>query len=312
MNLFRLLPGAPLIALTAPATLHAQDMTPEIRQDIARLLTLQVLTHIGELQETLGAAFQKNLYITTYQSIVLSGKECPQPENTVCPAAAMLANKQLHRYGGDFDGKTVMTSIRTELDTYDTRQASYQRELELTRKRLREQYLPILKARELTKEKNLLRMNATRPEVTVLPNGIQYEIEPGNQDIRDISRSTSETGITFYTRITRDMTFDALPESVRQIADQLPKASSWTFYIPYETEQAAEETGRKAAIDNTNRREERLQQLIPDHMLNTRPASAPETTEPSLERKPLLRLKVWKDTPEYPATVRPDAIETVI
>lgn len=312
MNLFRLLPGAPLIAFTAPATIHAQDMTPEIRQDIARLLTLQVLTHISELQETLGAAFQKNLYVTTYRSIVLSGKECPQPETTACPAAAILANKQLHRYGGDFGGKDLVTSIHTELDTYDLNQDSYQRELELIRKRLREHYLPILKQRELAKERQLLRMNATRPEVTVLPNGIQYEIEPGNQDIRDISRSTSETGITFYTRITRDMQFDALPESIRQIADQLPPASSWTFYIPYEAEQAAEETSRHAALDMAARRKERLQQLIPDHMQNSRPAPTAETADQPKKRPPLLRLKVWKDTPEYPATVRPDAIETVI
>ncbi|MBT9448674.1 hypothetical protein ICN84_01125 [Akkermansia glycaniphila] len=312
MNIFRLLPGVPLIAFTAPATLPAQNMTPEIRQDIARLLTLQVLTHIGELQETLGAAFQKTLYVNTYRSIVLSGKECPQPEATACPAAAILANKQLHRYGGDFEGKDVMTSIHTELDTYDLNQATYQSELELIRKRLREHYLPILKQRELAKERQLLRINATRPEVTVLPNGIQFEIEPGNQDIRDISRSTSETGITFYTRITRDIQFDALPESIRQIADQLPPASSWTFYIPYEAEQAAEEAGRRAAQDMAARREERLQQLIPDHMRNSRPAPPTEAAAPPRERKPLLRLKVWKDTPEYPATVRPDAIETVI
>lgn len=312
MNIFRLLPGTPLIAFTAPASLPAQDMTPEIRQDIDRLLTLQVLTHIGELQETLGAAFQKNLYVTTYRSIIQSGKECPQPETTSCPAAAILANKQLHRYGGDFSGKDVMTSIHTELDSYDLKQATYQRELELIRKRLREHYLPILKQRELAKERQLLRMNATRPEVTVLANGIQYEIEPGNQDIRDISRSTSETGITFYTRITRDIQFGALPESIRQIADQLPPASSWTFYIPYEAEQAAEETCRQASLDMATRREERLQKLIPDHMQNSRTAPAPEIAPTPRERKPLLRLKVWKDTPEYPATVRPDAIETVI
>ncbi len=312
MNFFRLLPGASLIALSAPAALHAQDITTEIRQDISRLLTLQVLTHIGELQETLGNAFQKNLYVDTYRSIVLSGKECLQPEVTACPAAAILANKQLHRYGGDFEGQDVIASIRTELDTYDLSRSTYQRELDLVRKRLREHYLPILKARELAKERRLLQINATRPEVTVLPNGIQYEIEPGNQDIRDISRATSETGITFYTRITRDVQFDALPESIRQIADQLPKASSWTFYIPCETEQAAEEAGRHAALDMAARRKERMQQLIPDHMQNARPAPDPDITPSPKERNPLLRLKVWKDTPEYPATVRPDAIETVI
>lgn len=289
-----------------PAAQPAPEMTPTLRNEIDCLLALRASLAIRDIASSLGASFTREPFLAAYRTAILAGKECTAPDKTDCPLAYHMANEIYARFDhGDYQPQRLLDELEQRLksDTFSDEEAH--EELQQLQRRIWKQYRPILLGREATKEKNLLLMNAARPEVTTLPCGIQYETEPGSDTIRQINRCTRETGIAFYTRTTSETSFDRLPESVRNIADQLPAASSWTFYVPYEAEKAAADARRQAAEDLDARRIERLKELLPGRVEDYKPAK-PAPRHDARERTPLLRIKVWKDDPQSPVQVKPD------
>lgn len=281
-------------------------MTPALQNDIDRLLALRASLTIRDIAASLGTSFVREPFLAAYRTALLSGKECADPDATDCPLAYRMANEVHTRFDhGDFEPQRLLGELDARLKGADFSDEAAQRELGELQKRVWKQYRPILLGREVAKEKNLLMMNAARPEVTTLSCGIQYETEPGNDTIREINRCTRETGIAFYARTTSETSFDRLPESVRNIADQLPAASSWTFYVPCEAEKAAADARKQAAKDLDARRVERLKKLLPGRMDDYSPIEEqrPQATD---ECTPLLRIKVWKDDPRSPVRVKPD------
>lgn len=283
----------------------ALEMTPELRHDIERLLAMRFHRVVRDMSDDLGNAFVRERFLAAFRSVLLAGKECAEPEKTDCPFAARMANGAFQGFDqGDFDPAALLGELDRRLAQKEVQEEEEEEQIDKLAASVWKAYRPIRMSREEGKERALLRMNAARPEVTTLKNGIQYETEPGNDSIRDVNRCTRETGIAFYTRTTSEIDFNRLPESVRQIADELPAASSWTFYVSYEAEKAVRDAREQEAKDLDARRLERLQKLLPGRVKEYKPAE--ETRRESGERHPLLRIKVWKDDPKAPVQVKPD------
>lgn len=283
----------------------APEMTPELRHDIERLLAMRFHRVVRNMADDLGNAFVRERFLAAFRAALLAGKECAEPEKTDCPLAARMANGAFQGFDqGDFDPAALLGELDRRLAQKEVQEEEEEEQIDKLAASVWKAYRPIRLSREESKERALLRMNAARPEVTTLKNGIQYETEPGNDSIRDVNRCTRETGIAFYTRTTSEIDFNRLPESVRQIADELPAASSWTFYVPYEAEKAVRDAREQEAKDLDARRLERLQKLLPGRVKEYKPAEEPRRE--SGERHPLLRIKVWKDDPKAPVQVKPD------
>lgn len=304
-----LIPGmAAEAAATVPATVPAAstEVPPDLASKIDRYLALRTGLTIRSLGQRLGNAFMQESFLAAFRQNLLAGKECPAPEQTPCPLACQMANEILVRFDlGDYNPQHILREITAELAKTDFSEENALEEMSELYRTVEEAYHPILEAREESKERDLLRMNAMRPEVKTLPGGIQYETEPGGDSIRSINRCTRETGIAFYVRTTSETSFDRLPESVRQIANELPAASSWTFYVPAEAEQAVRNARRQQAKDLDARRLAQLKKLLPGRLDHILPSDEPPTEE-TAERIRLLRLRVWKDDPRSPVRVKPD------
>lgn len=282
-----------------------------LRSDIARWMAMQTEDAVRSTSAWLGSAFSSKQFLDVYRQILTSGKEIGNPGESACPAAAALANSHLHRFDGDYDLQEVLTVLENYLKRPEPEEEARCKEWEDLYDKLQKTYRPLLEQRETAREEQLLRLNAARPEVTVLPNGVQFEYEPGEAGIREITRGTSETGIAFYSRITNDTSFDRLPESVKQMADRLPKAASWTFYIPVSAEQAVKDSLLQQEQKLKEQRQAKLQKLIPERIKSYPRENVKEKAAPS-SRRPLLKLKVWKDDPQHPLKVLPDVTENVI
>lgn len=296
-------PAASLTSGNKDKPAPAPEMSPELRGDIERLLAMRFQRVVRNIADDLGNAFVRERFLAAFRAALLAGKECAEPEKTDCPLAARMANGAFEGFDqGDFDPAALLGELDRRLAQKEVREEEEQ--IGKLSESVWKAYRPIRMSREEGKERALLRMNAARPEVTTLKNGIQYETEPGNGSIRDVNRCTRETGIAFYTRTTSEIDFKRLPASVRQIADELPAASSWTFYVPYEAEKAVRDAREQEAKDLDARRLERLQKLLPGRVKEYKPAEEPRRE--SKERHPLLRIKVWKDDPKAPVQVKPD------
>ncbi|MEG1938345.1 MAG: FKBP-type peptidyl-prolyl cis-trans isomerase N-terminal domain-containing protein [Akkermansia sp.] len=303
-----------LIICTGLVPVYGQDpLSTDLRNDIATLISLDASSTIKNIETQLGKSFDRNVFLEEYRKTLLSGQECPNPEETPCPAATEIANRILHWLNPeDFTPQEVFTQMNQQLAQAGKWSKEEQTQYQNTYTRVTKALQPILEAREITKEKNLLSMNAQRPGVKTLPNGIQYEIEPGQQNIHDINRVTTETGVAFYTRITKNSTFDHLPALIKQIADTLPTASSWTFYVPHEAVKAWEDEKANKAQSIEQKRKEKLQQLIPERVKEYEryePKNESKDKAKKEQRHPLLRIKIWKDNPDAPVQVRPDCHE---
>lgn len=290
----------------------AQEASPELRADIAQWMAMQTADSIHSATGWLGKAFEREIFLNHYRTTLINGKETEKPEETECPAAIGLASRQIHYYDGDYDSRQVLAALERELARPEPEEDARRKEWKTLYNKLQQTYRPLLEQREINKEEQLLKLNASRPEVTTLPNGVQVECEPGNAGIRDITRGTSETGVAFYTRVTNDMDFDDLPESVKQMADKLPQASSWTFYIPAQSEQAVRDARLQQKKQLEQQRQEKLQKLIDARIKSYPKEPEPEQKTDHKQHTPLLKLKVWKDDPQHPVNVLPDVTENVI
>lgn len=299
----------------------ARDISPEISGDLEMVMGYTSAELVRETSREYGEAFKPDVFMGEYGAVLKRAQEVERPEAFACPAAAALAGSFIHRFDGDYNPDRVIANTEALLKRTDWETRKFERERMRVYERLVKQYRPICLERERQKETLLLRANAARNGVTTLPNGIQYEVEAGNDTLSEITRGTREIGIRYFSRVTDDMDFEDLPDCVKEVADRLPKGRSWVFYIPREVLQAGDESARKADEARKEEREEKLRSLlgVREVTLANQEVSPSDDENSDDEdardeegRYQLLRLKVWKDDPQNPVKVLPDVQESVI
>lgn len=299
----------------------AQEVSPELRRDISELISLRAADSFRGVSEALGKAFVPEIYREQFRTILQSGKAVEEPKTTDCPMAAAHASGILKQFEPrDFDTQLVLERMEfhlTEAPPEDEEKALKER-IQFSEK-VGDAYRPVLRARERAKEDEILRGNATREGVITLEFGVQMETEAGEDDIRSINRGTTETGVAFYTRTTRRMEWSDLPEAIRLQADKLPKARSWTFWVPADAAARVEEFNRKQAENENNRRAELMQKLMGAHggvggVVSSGKKKKAAHRRPQLpDEEPVMqKIKVWKDNPDAPVETQPDVVSDMI
>lgn len=313
-----------LSLLLIPASLMpapAQDVSPELRSDISELISLRAADGLRSVSEALGKAFVPQVYREHFRATLLSGKPVDEPEKTDCPMAVGRAGSILKQFEPrDFDVQYVLSRMEEHLAApppEDEEKAMKER-MKLYEK-VAGAYRPVLRAREKAKEDEILRGNAGRAGVVTLDFGVQMEAEAGGDDIRSINRGTTETGVAFYTRTTRRMEWSDLPEAIRLQESKLPKARSWTFWVPAEAAAQVEEFKQKQEESEDNRRAELMQKLMGAHggvgavISSGKKKKTSHRRSQLPEEEPVMqKIKVWKDDPNTPVETLPDVVTDMI
>ena len=312
----------PLLSLLLiPAVLlpaAAQDVSPELRRDISELISLRAADGLRSVGESLGKAFVPQVYREHFRATLLSGTPVEEPEKTDCPMAVARACGILKQFEPrDFDTQHVLKRMEEHLAApppVDEEKALKER-LEFSEK-VADAYRPVLRAREKSKEDEILRGNATREGVVTLDFGVQMETEAGTDDIRSINRGTSETGVAFYTRTTRRMDWSDLPEAIRIQESKLPKARSWTFWIPADAAEKVAAYHRQQETAEADKRAALMKQLMgaerADKVKTSRRKSRIQEEDSDTEETTMLKIKVWKDDPKAPVETLPDVVSDMI
>lgn len=315
----------PLLSLLLiPAALMpaaAQDVSPELRRDISELISLRAADGLRSVSESLGKAFVPQVYREHFRATLLSGKPVDEPEKTDCPMAVGRAGSILKQFEPrDFDAQYVLNRMEEHLAAPppEDEEKEMKERMKLYEK-VAEAYRPVLRAREKSKEDEILRGNATREGVVTLEFGVQMEVEAGGDEIRSINRGTTETGVAFYTRTTRRLEWSDLPEAIRLQEDKLPKARSWTFWVPADAAAQVEEFKKKKEESEDNRRAELMQKLMGAHggvgaVISSGKKKKAAHRRPQLsEEEPVMqKIKVWKDNPDAPVETQPDVVSDMI
>lgn len=313
-----------LLLLLTAWPLAAQEVTAELRHDITEVAAQDAAHRLQRLRSGLGDAFNTQIFVETFADALRRGQPVEDIAQTRCPMAADVANGVLKRFEPrDMEPETVIARVQ-ELaalpapatdEEKDRQWESYMKLYD----RMAAAYRPVLRLREAEKEREILSANAKRAGVTVLPNGVQMETEPGTAELANINRSTRETGVAFYTRTTRKTEFPELPEAIRRMAEHIPPARSWTFWVPAETVAAlaAEKTQKK---DSDAERRRQLMHLLAGPQEAHRRAQ-PWYREPKQEKQkksenklpePMLKIKVWKDDENAPVQTLPDVVQDML
>lgn len=295
--------------IVACSLLHAQEMPQQVRHDLSEHHGLLFAARVHTMQEQLGSAFVTEDFLKQLDN-ALQKKSIAKPKTLAEAMAAGLREDGLE--ARDFDNALLMKHLQKMLaELPKMKDEALEKKLVKQQKKLLKQVIPVLQARESAKEKRVLELNAKRPGVTTLPNGVQMEVQPGNGSIHAVNRIMTEEGISDPERTTTQCSVDDLPEAVQRMLDQVPAGSAWTFWIPAEVTDAIaregedskeEEAGREALMDqlaggnrrksfNTlqREREERERAQEDDGF------PAPRTT--------LQKITVWQDAAEAP--IRP-------
>ena len=296
----------------------AQDVSPELRRDISELISLRAADSLRGVSEALGKAFVPDIYREHFRSTLLSGKPVDEPEKTDCPMAVARAGGILKQFEPrDFDAQLVLERMEAHLSSpppEDEEKAMKER-MEFAEK-VSKAYRPVLRARERAKEDEILRGNAAREGVVTLDFGVQMETEAGTDDIRSINRGTSETGVAFYTRTTRRMDWSDLPEAIRIQESKLPKARSWTFWIPADAAEKVAAYHRQQETAEADKRAALMKQLMgaerADKVKTSRRKSRIQEEDSDTEETTMLKIKVWKDDPKAPVETLPDVASDMI
>ena len=307
-----------LIVLAVPVPAAAQDVSPELRRDISELISLRAADSFRGVSEALGKAFLPQVYREHFRATLLSEKPVEEPEKTDCPMATAHASGILKQFEPrDFDAQYVLNRIEEHLTApppEDEEKAMKER-IKFSEK-VGDAYRPVLRAREKSKEDEILRGNATREGVVTLEFGVQMEAEAGGDDIRSINRGTTETGVAFYTRTTRRMEWSDLPEAIRLQEDKLPKARSWTFWVPADTAARVAEFQKQKESAEADKRAELMTQLMgaerAGQLRPKRKKSRPLPPENDTEEAVMQKIKVWKDNPDAPVETLPDVVSDMI
>lgn len=242
----------------------SQNVTPQVQNDLEQYLGATVALSLRSAGATYGKAFSAAPALKVYTEGLRADKVIDEPEKSDCPIMAHIVNGHIRHFSGDYRVPQVLASIDKVMAMDEAALEVYcEKEHEKLIKRLAKGYRPIRKSRERKKEAEMVQMHAAQEGVVQLSNGILVSTSPGTDNIRDISRCTTETGVDYYTRVTNDTTFAQLPETVRMVADEMPAASSWTIWVPVEVEEKLIEQRKKEETAKTNALSERLARLAP-------------------------------------------------
>lgn len=238
--------------------LHAQEMPQQVRHDLSEHRGLLFAARVHAMQGQLGSAFSTEDFLKQLEA-ALQKKVISQPASLAEALAASLREDGLE--ARDFDNALIMEHLHKMLaELPKMKDSALEEQLMEQREKLDKQVIPVLQAREAAKEKRVLELNAKRPGVTTLPNGIQMEVQPGSGSIRGVNRIMIEVGISEPERTTTQCSVDDLPEAVRRMLDKVPAGSAWTFWIPAEVTDAIANEGVESQEDKQGR-EELLDQL---------------------------------------------------
>lgn len=308
------------LLLASQLPLHAQEVSAELRSNISELISTRVANRQRSIADSLGKAFRPDIYREQFNKVLLGGTPVENDDATDCPAATAMANSILKQFGPqDYDAAGILQRVETHLatpapETEEEMKKAYEEYEKLT-EQVQKGYRPVLRAREHAKEQEILRGNAERSSVVQLDFGVQMEVEPGTDTIRKLNRGTTETGIAFYTRTTRRMEWNDLPEAIRLQEAKLPAARSWTFWVPTEAEQKVAEFKQQRLQNEENRRAELMKQLLGNRKPTTtkKPvARAEEKDDTQQEERPMMKIKVWRDDPKAPVKTLPDVVSDMI
>lgn len=299
-----------LICVSLP--LHAQDAPENLRQDIAELIATRTAASIRSASESYGKAFAQEVCAEQFAKAFREGQVIEDEKKTDCPAATYWSNATLKQFERrDYDAEAVINRIQTILNQSTWDEETTDNHLRQLYKKVAEAYRPILRQREAVKEKEILAANAGREGVQTLKFGVQMEIEAGDTPLKDINRGTRETGVAFYTRVTRKLRFNELPEAIRLQTEQIPAAKSWTFWVPADAAAQVEEHKAIQAQAAQEKRNAMMQRLLGNRNTNSpsKASTKDETkTESSESEAVMLKIKVWKDDPTAPVQTLPDVV----
>lgn len=299
-----------LMCLSLP--LQAQDAPESLRQDITELIATRTALSIRGAAESYGKAFVQEVCTAQFAKAFRDGQVIEDEEKTDCPAATYWSNANLKQFERrDYDTEAVINRIQAILNQSTWDEETTDNQLRQLYEKVAKAYRPILRQRESKKEKEILTSNAGREGVQTLKFGVQMEIEAGDTPLKEINRGTRETGVAFYTRVTRKLRFDELPEAIRLQAEQIPAAKSWTFWVPADAAAQVEEHKAAQAQAAQEKRNSMMQRLLGNRSTNARvKASAEQETETERsESEPvMLKIKVWKDDPAAPVQTLPDVV----
>ena len=300
--------------------LHAQEMPQQVRHDLSEHRGLLFAARVHAMQEQLGSAFSTEEFLKQLEA-ALQKKAVSQPASLAEALAASLREDGLETR--DFDTALIMERLRKMLaELPKMKDSALEKQLMEQREKLDKQVIPVLQTREAAKEKRVLELNAKRPGVTTLPNGIQMEVQPGQGSIRGVNRIMIEAGISEPERTTTQCSVDDLPEAVRRMLDLCHKAgimvachlsgcagSAWTFWIPAEVTDAIANEGVESQEDKQGR-EELLDQLaggtrrmsLNANLNQLEKQREADDTFP-VSRTQLQKITVWQDAANAP--IRP-------
>ncbi len=287
--------------------LHAQEMPQQVRHDLSEHRGLLFAARVHAMQEQLGSAFSTEEFLKQLEA-ALQKKAVSQPASLAEALAASLREDGLETR--DFDTALIMERLRKMLaELPKMKDSALEKQLMEQREKLDKQVIPVLQTREAAKEKRVLELNAKRPGVTTLPNGIQMEVQPGQGSIRGVNRIMIEAGISEPERTTTQCSVDDLPEAVRRMLDKVPAGSAWTFWIPAEVTDAIANEGVESQEDKQGR-EELLDQLaggtrrmsLNANLNQLEKQREADDTFP-VSRTQLQKITVWQDAANAP--IRP-------
>lgn len=293
----------PLVAFCA-ATALAQEVNAVLRQDINELLAQSTAQHIAETERGFGDAFDTRAFLRQLDA-ALKAAESLQSKEEPTVSERMVLSMLADFESRDVDRAALTARIRELLD--NRKALKSMREMAKLHEHVSAAMQPVLRQRERSKEEAVLAANAKREGVKVLSNGVQMEVLPGHDSLRDINRITVETGIAFYSSTTRKTVFDELPKDLRDIADEVPNGGAWIFWIPASIGEAR----TAAAADEEAKRRETLQSIfvtVEDTLQAEGRWHEEEEEEPAVE--PLRKVTVWKDGPDAPVQAQPDVMKS--
>lgn len=313
-----------LLLLTGGAgALPAQEVTPELRSDITEVVAMDAAARLQRLRSGLAEAFNQQVFVETLAAGLRSSQPVEDIAQTRCPMAADIANEVLKRFEPrDFDADAAVArlqelAVQPAPATDEEKERQWEAYMKLY-DRMAAAYRPVLRLREAEKEKQILAANRQRAGVTVLPNGVQMLVEPGEDSLSDINRGTRETGIAFYTRTTRKMTFAELPEPIRCMREHIPAGRSWTFWVPAEAVAGIDAEKQQRREDEQKRREQLMsrlsgpQQAFYDNQPWRTKKKRPEQKAPDKLPEPMLKIKIWKDDSNAPVQTLPDVVQDML
>lgn len=288
--------------------LQAQDAPAELRNDISELIAGHTAARIRSAAANYGKAFLPDECARHFESAFSAGQVIEDESKTDCPAATYWSNQTLKQFERrDYDANHTISRMREILKQDTPDEETEAKRLHALYVKIAKVYRPILRQREASKETEILQANAAREGVQTLDFGVQMEIEPGDTNLKDINRGTRETGVAFYTRMTRKLAFTDLPEAIRLQIDNIPAARSWTFWVPAHAHAQLAAHKANLAQKAQEQRSAMMQRLVGKRRKPSA-ATTPTTPTPAApeDEATMVKIKVWKDDPNSPVQTLPD------